>query len=474
MSRAPLRLASLAVALTACGGTTISGPPTPRFIEGGGLGDGPISGGLNVYVADDETRKPVSGATVRVGGSSDPAACMATTDSTGLAVFESKTCSLLDGKQSITSSAAGYAPSTWIGVNAANVTMNIRAMTAPSFDSAVVTGSIAGWDGLAAPAAHHNILAFIGSSAGVHVSDAENNLPQDNRTVEVKLGDVTVPFPIAQNACVKTALVSDCNWRLKTRTGPQALYAVVLDQDTKGTEGEGQDGDDTFTAIGWAVRRGQSFSKDQGADGVTLTLIPDADMQTFTAAFPPPSSGMDYVAAFPVLELGAEGRIAIIIPALDLTQKTTRVPKLTGPFADAHYDFLAKAQDAKDKDQPGTLSWSRDVDASKTVTALDWLAVPTALKVMDGTYSFRPTPGATVSGAELQTKTGKRAWSITIFDDTTSFTLPGVSPDPLPAGDALFSASALVIPGFKANSARFDDLSDTVTHIATDQITFTH
>ena len=69
---------------------------------------------------------------------------------------------------------------------------------------------------------------------------------------------------------------------------------------------------------------------------------------------------------------------------------------------------------------------------------------------------------------------GKRAWSITIFDDTTSFTLPGVSPDPLPAGAARFSASALVIPGFKANDAKFDKLQDTLTHIATDSIMFTH
>ena len=69
---------------------------------------------------------------------------------------------------------------------------------------------------------------------------------------------------------------------------------------------------------------------------------------------------------------------------------------------------------------------------------------------------------------------GKRAWSITIFDDTTSFTLPGVSPDPLAAGPALFSASGLVVPGFKVDDARFDELADKLTHIATDQIMFTH
>jgi hypothetical protein len=35
-------------------------------------------------------------------------------------------------------------------------------------------------------------------------------------------------------------------------------------------------------------------------------------------------------------------------------------------------------------------------------------------------------------------------------------------------------ASALTIPGFKANDVSFDDLQDTLTHLASDAITFTH
>lgn len=132
-------------AATACGNTSVSGPPAPRLIEGGGVGDGPIAGGVNVnvYVIDDDTKKPVSGAAVRVGGSSDPMACSQTTDSTGLALFTSATCALVaSGKQSITASAAGHAPSTWIGVDGSNVTIAIRAMTTPPVDTAVVTGTI--------------------------------------------------------------------------------------------------------------------------------------------------------------------------------------------------------------------------------------------------------------------------------------------------------------------------------------------
>lgn len=457
--------------LAACDNTSVPVPPAPRFIAGGGLGDGPIKDTLNVYVADDDTRAPVSGAAVRVGGSSDPDACTWTTDSTGLAIFEKKACALLGGKQSITASAASYTPTTWIGVDATNVTMSIRAKMPAPIDTATVTGSITGWDSLPAPAAQHNLLGIVGYSASPTASDATNNLMQDMRMVQVMTMAGPVAFPVAGNVCIRNAVANDCAWRLKTRTGAQAHYAVVLDQDTKGTD---DSTDDTLTVIGWAVKTGLSFQKDVGADGEALTLLTDDQMQPFTASFSPTLTALNYLEAFPLLDLGDSGRIAIVIPALDATRTMTRVPKLVGPFAAAHYDFLAKAQVAKDQAQPATLSWSHAVDASKTVAALDWTPPPTTLMASGGTYSFGAVPGASVQGGELQTMAGQRAWSITIFDGTTSFTLPGVSPDPLPAGPALFVASALVITDFDPANAKFDDLRVKLTHLASDQIMFTH
>jgi hypothetical protein len=463
-----LRPSLLAVccAVAACGNTSVSGPPEPRLIAGGGVGDVPVAGGVNVYVIDDDTKKPVSGAAVRVGGSSDPMACAQTTDSTGLAIFTSMTCMLVtSGKQSLTASASGYAPSTWIGVDGANVTIAIRAMTTPPVDTAVVTGTIAGWDALPAPAAGHQTLAIVGASASRTLGDAANDIPQEQRNVMVGV----VPFPIASNLCVRNALVSDCNWKLKTRTGPQAHYAIVVDVDSKGNDVEA---DDTFTVIAWAVKRGLDFTKDHGADGETLTLLTDAEMQSFSATFPTPLTGLSYVAAFPMLDLGDEGRIAIILPALDPQHTMTKVPKLAGPLANAKYDLFANLKDEKDKDQPSSIAWAHGVDPTKTVTSLAWLAPPTALKAEGGVFSFTPVTGASVHGGELLTAAGKRAWSITIFDGTTSFTLPGVSPDPLPAGDARFVASAFVIPGFKPNDVSFQDLQDTLTHLASDFVAF--
>ena len=89
-----------------------------------------------------------------------------------------------------------------------------------------------------------------------------------------------------------------------------------------------------------------------------------------------------------------------------------------------------------------------------------------------GKFSFTPVTGATVHGAELQTMDGQRRWSITIFDDTTSFTLPGLSPDPLPLGTIRFAVSALRVPGADVQNIVFDDLRDVLTDISTDEITY--
>jgi hypothetical protein len=277
---------------------------------------------------------------------------------------------------------------------------------------------------------------------------------------------------VASNACIRNALVDDSSWRLKTRTGAQAHYAIVLDDDTKGTADDSTD--DTFTVIGWAIKTGLAFTKDMGADGETLTLLTDDQMQPFTASFPAPLTALTYIQALPILDLGGDGRISIALPALDATNMTTRVPKLAGPFAGAHYDFLAQAKVSKTQAQPATLSWSHAIDPSMTAAVAAWTSPPTGIMTMGGTYSFTAVPGATVMSGELQTMAGDRTWSITIFDGTASFTLPGVSPDPVPTGPGLFVVSALVLTGFDPQNTKFDDLRDELTHLASDQIMFTH
>ena len=462
----------LMVAAGACGDGRggIGGPPVPRLIPGGGIGDGNITGYLNVFVIDDETDAVVSSAAVRVGDSAATTACDALTDSTGIASFDPQSCPSLVGPVNVTVSATGYAPSTWIGANGRNLTVGVRSISAPAFGSATVYGTIAGWDDLPAPAVNHQTLAIIGASQLPALGDRENDMAQGKRTVDVDVGGTLYPIDIDANLCARNALVNDCNWRLITRTGAQAHFAIIVDHDNRGTDDD--DSDDTFTAIAWALKRNLSFGKGATASGEVLDIIRAADMQSLAASFASAPSGLDYVGALPTLELGAEGRIAIILPALDAISLMTRVPKTTGILADAHYDLIATARDAVDKAQPVTLRWLRNVDAATTVAVSGWLQPPTGLTVSSGTYSFTPAAGASLHGAELQTATGERRWSITIFDGSTSFTLPGLSPDPLPLGSIGYAVSALRIPDVDLADVAFDELADRLTDIATDRITY--
>ncbi|HET6146805.1 MAG TPA: carboxypeptidase-like regulatory domain-containing protein [Polyangia bacterium] len=465
---AGVALACALGAVAACGGTEAV-PAAPRLIPGGGVGDGAIAGRLNVYVTDEDTRAPVAGASVRVGASAAAAPCTILTDSTGLAVFDKQSCPALEGKQTLTATATGYVPATVIGVNATNVTTTLSAVNRPPIDTATVTGTIAGWDALPAPATGHQTLAIIASSQTRELGDRANEIPQGTRSVTVP---VIGAFNIPANVCVRNASANDCAWRLTTRTGAQAHYAVVLDQDTKGTPAN--DADDTTTVIAWAVKTGLSFSAGQTASGESLALLADTQMRSFRVAMSTPPSGLDSVAGFPMLDLGGDGRVPITAPVLDLTTTTTRVPALSGDLAGARYDLLAMAQDAKDKDQPSTLAWLHQVNAGATVSIGGWLTPPTGLSVSAGVFTFSRVANAALHSIDLETTTGGKLWSISIFDDTSSLTLPGLSPDPLPAGMARFKVNALEIPGVDLQNVAFDDAREKIVGLSSDQIPFSH
>ncbi len=473
-------LAGLGATAGACGGNPLPAPPPePHIIPGGGIADGPIRGALGVYVIDEDTREVLSSAAVRVGAADEQEPCEALTDSTGLARFQSSGgtpdgggasgCKLLTKPVTLTVSATGHAPTTWIGCDASNVTIALRAISAPALGRATVTGTIGGWDTLPAPALNHQRLALIGASSNPDLTDRGNNLEQGTRRLDVDIGGNIYPIDIASNVCVRNALVDDCNWVLTTHAGPQAHFAILLDQDTKGTD---DDSDDTTVITGWAIKTGLSFADGTTTGAERLEMIADSDMQSFAATFASGPSGLDYVIAYPVLDLGTDGRITIILPTLDKTSMMTRVPKLTGPLAGGHYDMIAAARDDATKALPSTLTWLRNVNPSATVAVGSWLPPPTGIAMAGGRFSFTPVAGATLHGAELQTMDGQRRWSITIFDDTTSFTLPGLSPDPLPLGTIRFSVSALRIPGVDLKNVVFDDLADVLTDISTDEVTY--
>jgi hypothetical protein len=438
------------------------------MIPGGGIADGKIDGHLFVYVTDEDTRAGLSSASVRVGDASDPSPCTVLTDSTGLAKFEPDSCPSLKGPVMLTVSATAYAPATWIGVNGTNITLPLRPMNPSAVDSASVSGTIAGWANLPVPATNHQTLALIAYSQSNTLGDRANEIPQGTRTVRVLLADFTIPG----NLCVINAAVSDCNWELKTRTGAQAILGIIVDQFNNNTPDD--DSDDTYTVTGYAMKRGLSYAANETATGVTLEMIADTDMQTFTASFPSLPSGMDYMGAFPALELGEEGRIGFSTPALDMARTTTRVPKLSGTLAGAHYSLIATAQDSMEQASPSTLAWVHEAAVDSTVSVPYWLPPPSNISVSNGGYSFSVVPGATIQGGEIHDTTGQRVWSISIFDYSTSFKLPGLSPDPLPVGTLTFEATAMQIPNTNFGNFKIDDVRDKITALSSDVVTFTH
>jgi hypothetical protein len=463
------------VAAMGCGSVS-DNHPAPVLVPGGGIGGGAIDGYLNVYAIDADTNAPVTGAAVQVGASSASAPCMALTDSTGLVTFDPMSCPMLRGAVTVTASATGYAPSTWIGANGANMTINIQQTVRPAPDTATVSGTIAGWESLPAPATGHTTIGLVAASQATNLGDPANNIAQPTRSISV--GGTALTTTIPANACVRNALADDCSWQLIARTGPQAHFAIIVDQDPNGTPDDSTD--DIITPLGWALLTGLDLTAGATTVNETLPQVAATDLVPFSATFPTLPAGMTYFNAYPAIELpGGAGRIPAVVPTLGPNVTMTSIPKLGGTttvgLAGGSYDLLASAQATMNAAEPGSLSWMHGVSATSPVAVSPWLPAPTGIAASGGHYSFVPVTGATLHAAEFKDPNGgARTWSVTIFDGSTTFSLPGLSPNPLAtsSGTDTLTVSALVIPGINLGNVGFDDATQKLTGLSTDQITF--
>ena len=263
------------------------------------------------------------------------------------------------------------------------------------------------------------------------------------------------------NACIRNATVNlnDCAWQLTTRTGAQAHYAVILDQDTKGTAERRHRRHVHRDRLGREdrplLRQGRERRPARRS-----TLLTDDQMQPFTASFPPALTGFAFLQAFPVPSTSATRPHRDRQPGARRDAHDDARPEARGPFAAAHYDFLAQAaRSPRDSRSPRrSRGGTPSILVSKTVAAPAWTPPPTASRPRAGRTRSAPSRAPASRAASCRRWSGKRAWSITIFDGTTSFTLPGVSPDPLPAGPSLFVASALVLDRLRSHERTLDDL----------------
>lgn len=430
--RSPILFSMLAAAICACGNDEEVLPdppegnrPPPRVIAGGGIGDGPIDGVVNLYVIDDATRSPIAGAAVRIG------TLDGTTDATGLFVAEDVT-----GPQTITVKAGAYRSEVWVGANGANMTVSLVRADRTAMGSGVLTGQILGFAGLTVAAGHAKDAVIVASQTP-DLDDPANELPN------------------TMNSCFVRLAGQDCTFTLTSRTGKVALAAAIYDRDLKGTPTNFAD--DTLTLIGWALRRGVDVAAGTTpVAGMDLTLLAASQLQTATIDFGAPPLAQS--AGLVGIDLGAEG--VLQLPAfVARTSGSLLVPRLDA-LAASSYRLTALSTDATPATKQAVVL--RKGLPGPALAAGDWLAGPSAVAIDRKGGSWTNAPGATLHGAEYRAGT-TAVLNVTVLDGSARFSIPDLIA--LPSGTLTATVNAIGAPGLDLTSFSLDADEDKLVQV---------
>jgi len=437
--RLPILLGLVTALISGCGDDEGAAPvdappdrPPPRVIPGGGIGDGPIDGVANVYVIDDASRMPISGATVRVG------TVDGTTDASGLFVAEGVT-----GPQTVIVKAGAHRSDMWIGANGTNMTFNLE----PATEAVPAAANLAGTVDLSAItlATNHLKVAQVIYSQLDDLGDPANEIATPNDT----------------HVCF-VAGAGSCSFTIKTRTGKVALLAAIYDRDTKGTT---PPDDDTSTLIGWAVKTGLTVTGGVDQTGITLTPIDVGMLGTVTVDFGSPPSGHTTVGAIIGVELGTDGVFQIPLFRTP-TEPTLLVPRLAA-FAGSSYRLTAIATTGSTATSAESIVLRRKLTGT-TLAAGTWLAAPTSTMATRTSVSWTPVSGATVHSIEFTQGTAALL-NVTVFDAaTTQLTVPDLVA--LPGGALTADVNAIGAPGLDVNSFMLDDERDKLAMVSSQPV----
>lgn len=403
--------------------------PPPRVIAGGGIGDGPIDGVANVYVIDDGTRSPISGATVRVG------TVEGQTDGTGLFVAEGVT-----GPQTVIVKAGTYRAEMWVGANGTNMTFNLS----PGAEATPASATLSGTVDLSSitVAAGHLKLALVFYSQTDDIGDADNEIPTAD----------------GANVC-NTGLANNqpCTYSIEARTGKVALLAAVFDRDLKGTPANPDD--DTQTLIGWASRTGITVTGGVDQTGQDLTLVDVGMLGNVTVDFGSPPSGLNTVGAIIGIDLGADGVFQIPLFRTP-TDPTLLTPKLAA-FSATGYRLTAIANSGDAATAPNSIVLRRGLTASP-LPAGTWLTPPANATATRTSAAWTAVAGATVHSVQYTQGTASLL-NITVFDSTTQVTIPELVS--LPLGMLRVEISAIGAAGLDVNNFSLDAESDKLAQV---------
>jgi hypothetical protein len=432
----------VAIAMCACGNDHAINDdgrtgnfPAPRVISGGGIGDGPIDGVVNLHVIDDATRTPIANAEVKVGDRAG------TTDTSGLFVAQDVT-----GPQTVVATALAKRGELWVGANGANITINLLASDEAVPSRAEISGSITGFDAIPVTVPNHYKAALIVGSQTDVLGDPANDIPQ------------TVAD---QNSCFGATTASPCTFTVTTRTGNVALIAAIFDVDGKGTD---TPADDVFVLTRWAYLGGLDVVGGANQTNRNLALVPENQQQQLAISFGSPV--LANVAGIVGIELGDDGVVAL--PALlPVTATSLLAPSLSvfGPGARYRFTGISNSGAAMN----ASVSFMLDKHLpGPNLGGKAWLPPPTAPNVTTTGGSWTNAPGATAHSVEYRSG-ATRALSVTMLDGSTSFTVPaGVT---LPTGSLTINVNALGAPGLDLTDFALDTDSDKIVQFATQPVT---
>ena len=408
-------------------------PPPPRIIAGGGIGDGPIQGVANVYVLDDATRDPIAGATVRVGE------VEGTTDATGLFVAEGVT-----GPQTVVVKATDRRAEMWLGANGANMTLTMQPAADPNPRSAMLSGSLS-LSSLPALLANHAYFAQVGYSASDDLGDDANEIATPNNT----------------HQCLFETRDSPCNFTIVTRTGEVALFASIIDVDTKGTLQDTTD--DTYAQAAWAFRPATTVAANATLTGLALTPIAGTDLTDVSVDLGTPPAGLPERGA--LLQVELPGRTVISLGFIAPATPMMKAPKVSAIPGATGYRLIALATTGGDT--PTESIVLRRNQSGTSLAAGTYLAPPGSTDVSRTGASWAPVPGASVHGVEFTQGTANLL-SVTSFDETSLFTIPALVA--LPAGPIEARIQAIGATGLDVTNFSLDADRDKLDRVSAETI----
>jgi hypothetical protein len=382
-----LVLASVLVAAAACGGG--GGGDDPRVIPGGGVGDGPIDGVVNVYVIDADTDAGIAGAMVSVGG------VELVTDSTGLAVFED-----VEGPQTVAARSQGRRSLVWDRVNGANVTIPLDLLDPGTPGQATLAGTIEG-SAQITPQAGHIKAGLVTYTQTDDLGDPANELQT----------------PAMGNVCT----VGDCAWTVVSRTGSLHAIALIIDIDSNGTPGD--DTDDILTITGYA-QAAVTVQDGVNQNGIVLTMIEAGNLDTVTIDMGTPPAALTERGALVGIEI-ADDEVLQIPTAFATDPSQILAPKLTA-FAGSTYRLTAIAGTTMGDQGAQSILLRRGL-TTQTLAAGEWLVPPTGVTATRTTAAWNRVTNALAHQVAYADPTGRTILEVTVFDNTvTSVTIPAL------------------------------------------------